>query len=115
MQKGRHYVDTIVSSSLHMGVLIEELLDYSRIGRRVVRSEPVPLGALVVRLRATFAELIAAAGGTLEVAEPLAVPVGDPTLLEQILANLVGNALTYQRSRRDAVRDVSASRATAGW
>ena len=96
-EKGRHYVDTIVSSSLHMGLLIEELLDYSRIGRRVVRSEPVSLGALVVGLRTTFDELIASTGGMLEVAEPLAVPVGDPTLLERILANLVGNALTYQR------------------
>ena len=96
-EKGRHYVDTIVASSEHLGILIEELLDYSRLGRRTVRAEPVPLGPLVAGLRATFGEQIAAAGGTLEVIEPLAVPSGDPVLIERILANLVENALTYRR------------------
>ena len=96
-EKGRHYVDTIVASSEHMGILIEELLDYSRLGRGAVRAEPVPLGPLVARLRVTFGEWIAAAGATLEVMEPLAVPVADPTLLERILANLVENAVTYHR------------------
>ena len=96
-EKGRHYVDTIVSSSDHLGVLIEELLDYSRIGRRTVRAEPVPLGPLVTQLRVTFGDRIAASGGTLEAVEPLATPVGDRTLIERILANLVDNALTYRR------------------
>ena len=95
-EKGRHYVDTIVESSEHMGILIEELLDYSRLGRTMVRAEPVPLGPLVTRIRATLGERIAAAGATLEVVEPLAVPTGDPTLIERILANLVDNALTYR-------------------
>jgi len=96
-EKGRHYVDTIVTSSEHMGILIEELLDFSRLGRSMVRAGPVPLGPLVAGLRATFGPRIAAAGATLEVIEPLAVPVGDPTLIERILANLVENALTYRR------------------
>ena len=96
-ERGRHYVDTIVESSEHMGVLIEELLDYSRIGQTMVRAEPVPLGPLVTRIRATLGERIAAAGGTLEVIRPLAVPTGDPVLIERILANLVDNALTYRQ------------------
>ena len=96
-EKGRHYLDTIVESGEHMGILIEELLDYSRLGRTMVRAEPVPLGPLVTRIRATLGERIAAAGATLEVVAPLAVPLGDPTLIERILANLVDNALTYRR------------------
>ncbi len=96
-EKGRHYLDTIVDSSDRMGILIEELLDYSRLGRGSVRTEPVPLEPLVAGLRSTFGERIEAAGGTLEVVEPLAVPVGDPMLLERILANLLDNALTYCR------------------
>ena len=96
-EKGRHYVDTIVDSSDHMGVLIDELLGYSRMGRGVVRAEPVPLDPLVNQLRSTFALRIAAAGAEFEVVEPLATPVGDPLLLERLLANLVDNALTYRR------------------
>jgi PAS domain S-box-containing protein len=96
-EKGRHFVDTIVDSSDHMSVLIDELLDYSRLGRRSVRAESVPLGPFVTQLRATFGDRIAAAGATLEVVEPLAIPVGDRTLMELILTNLVDNALTYRR------------------
>ncbi len=95
--QGRHYVETIVSTSEHMGVLIEELLDYARMGRALVRTEPVPLDPLVTRLRATFDQRIAESGATLEVIEPLVTPVGDPVLLERILVNLVENALNYRR------------------
>lgn len=109
-ETGRHYVDTIVDSSDHMGVLIEELLDYSRMGRRSIRAERVPLGPLVTRLRATFGDRIAATGATLEVVEPLATPVADPTLLERILSNLVDNALTYHRSDVAARVTLSATR-----
>jgi PAS domain S-box-containing protein len=96
-EKGRHYLDAIVDSSNRMGVLIEELLDYSRLGQENIRKVPVTLGPLVAGLRATFGERIEAAGGTLEVTEPLAVPVGDPMLIERILVNLVENAFTYRR------------------
>jgi len=94
--KGRHFVDNIVTASESMGVLIEDLLRYSRLGRGTVRAEPVPLAPIVARLRVTFQEKIAAAGATWEIAEPLATPKGDPTLLEQILTNLIDNALTYR-------------------
>ncbi len=47
--KGRHYVDTIVDSGTQMGVLIEGLLDLSRLGRGTVRTEPVPLAPLLTQ------------------------------------------------------------------
>jgi len=46
----------------------------------------------------TFGDRIAASGGTLEAVEPLATPVGDRTLIERILANLVDNAVRHARS-----------------
>ena len=106
-EEGLHYVDRIVASAEHMGILIEELLDYSRLGRASVRADPVILGPLVTSLRSTFGERIAASGATFEVSEPLATPVGDPILLERVLANLVDNALTY--CRPDAAPHVTLS------
>jgi PAS domain S-box-containing protein len=94
--KGRHFLDNIVSAGDSMGVLIDDLLGYSRLGRGMVRSEPVPLAPIVARLRVIFEERIAAAGATWEIAKPLATPMGDSTLLEQILTNLIDNALMYR-------------------
>ena len=95
---GRHYLDNIVAASRQMGELIEDLLAYSRLGRRAIRQEPVPLEPIVERLRRTFGERMAVSGARLDVEEPLATPIGDPMLVEQVLSNLVSNALTYCRT-----------------
>ena len=94
---GAHFLDNILVGSEHMGVLIDELLDYSRLGRGLVRSEPVPLAPVTEQLRVTFAARMEVASAALVVEEPLATPTGDPILIEQIIANLVDNALTYRR------------------
>lgn len=94
---GRHYLDAIRAGGAQMSRLIEDLLAYSRVGRRAVRREPVPVEPLVDELRQTFAHRLEETGARLDLAPDLPVPAGDPTLLEQILANLVGNALTYRR------------------
>jgi signal transduction histidine kinase len=108
--KGRHYLDNIVEGGRHMGLLIEQLLEYSRLGRSQVHVEPVALGPILERLRTTLADRIAAGGGLLAVAEPLAVPAGDPVLLEQVLANLLDNAFTYRRPDVAPLVTVSAVR-----
>jgi signal transduction histidine kinase len=95
---GAHFLDNVLAGSLHMGVLIDELLDYSRLGRDSVRAEPVPLEPILAHLRTVFATRIAEAGATLVVSGPLASPQADPLLLGQFLSNLLDNALTYRRA-----------------
>lgn len=95
--QGRHYLANIVELSGHMGELIDDLLKYARLGRLATRREPVPLDPIVERLRLTFGERLVAPGARLDVEEPLAIPLGDPTLVEQVVSNLVANALTYCR------------------
>ena len=95
--QGRHFLDNIVEASAHMGELIEDLLAYSRLGRRAVRAEPVALDLIVERLRRTFEPQLTDPAITLDADGIAAVPLGDPLLVEQILLNLVSNALTYRR------------------
>jgi len=111
-EEGRHYLDNVVSASERMGTLIEDLLHYSRTGRGAVRAVPVPLKPIVEQLASTFGERIAAAGALFEVLEPLATPLGDATLVGQILSNLVDNALTY--CRRDGTPQVTLSSVREG-
>lgn len=94
-EEGGHYLDNVVTASERMGVLIEELLHYSRTVRSSAQAVPVPLTPVVAQLKNTFGERIAAASADFEVMEPLATPLGDPTMIGQILTNLVDNALTY--------------------
>ena len=93
----RHYLERIIGNTERMSALIEALLTYARAGHPAVRAEPVPLEPLVRQITETLAARIAAAGATIEVQSPLAVPLGDATLIGQILTNLLENALTYRR------------------
>lgn len=95
--EGSHYLDNIVAAGERMATLIDDLLQYSRTGRRAVQAVAVDLAPIIDELRTTFAERIAAAGADFDVVEPLATPLGDATLIGQIITNLVDNALTYRR------------------
>jgi signal transduction histidine kinase len=93
----RRCLERIIGNTSQMRALIEDLLTYARAGHAAVRAEAVSLEPLARRVSETFAARIAAAGATLEVRRPLAVPLGDATLVGQILTNLLDNALTYRR------------------
>ena len=81
----------------HLRVLVDDLLDVERLqtGKLSLRRVPTDLVALVSRVVA-FAESLAA-GKTLRPAlpsEPLIVD-GDPVRLEQVLLNLIANAVEH--------------------
>jgi signal transduction histidine kinase len=82
-----------------MATLIEDLLRYARTARTAraaAEALPVPLAPLAQHLATIFGERIASAGARVEIVEPLATPLGDSTLISQILNNLLDNALTYR-------------------
>jgi signal transduction histidine kinase len=95
-EEGHRCLDRIIATSARMATLIEDLLLYARTARAAEWAVPVPLAPLVQHLTTIFGERIASAGARVEALEPLAIPLGDPTLIGQILNNLVDNALMYR-------------------
>lgn len=96
-EEGRHYVDNIVLAGERMGHLIDDLLSYSRLGRKALTIQPLALDKVVSQVLDELADRMAAAGAKVSVPEDLPVIPGDPTLLQQIFTNLLENALIYQR------------------
>ncbi len=95
--EGRHYVDNIVLASKRMGQLIDDLLQYARLGRSSVRCERVPLGEVFESLSSDLAASLAEINGTLCIADDLPEIMGDKTLISQVFANLLENAITYRQ------------------
>jgi signal transduction histidine kinase len=97
-----------------MGRLIEDLLEYSRLGRKSLRFGKVSLAEVLRHVQDDFAHRLAEEGGSLEVAPALPEVRGDATLLGRLFSNLVDNALTYRRADEPARVRIDWRRAADG-
>ena len=96
-------LDMVRSSARHLLALINDVLDISKIeaGQLEVARLPCDLGACIDRALATAQPLAAAKGLALDsdvqagLRETLAQAVGDPRRVEQVLLNLLGNAIKF--------------------
>ena len=105
--KGLHYVDTIAAAARQMGVLIDDLLQFSRTGRAELRRESVDMNQVLREVLGSIQESSAERG--IEWVIGNLPPVrGDAALLRQVWANLLENAVKFTRPREDARIEVSA-------
>ncbi|MGH7700084.1 MAG: PAS domain S-box protein [Gemmatimonadales bacterium] len=96
--EARRLLDVVRRNTRQMGQLIDDLLAFSRLGRKEMQVASVEMGALV---RAVADELLADGGGhdmDLDIGE-LPAARGDRSLLRQVWSNLLSNAFKYTRSR----------------
>ena len=91
-QDGRATLDRVIRNTRRMSALIANILEYSRAGRRALATRRVDLAALAREIAGRLGADYPAARIQIG-AMPAAV--GDPTMLEQVLQNLIGNALKY--------------------
>lgn len=100
--EGRHYLNQIRGGARRMGLLIDDLLEFARAGRREMRLQPVEMRMLVADALAEMARLHPGRAGDVRV-QPLPAVQGDPGLLLQVWTNLLSNALKYT-SRKGSPR-----------
>lgn len=96
-------LEMVRNSARHLLALINDVLDISKIeaGELEVARQPCDLGACIDRSMALAQPLAAAKGLALsgevqnELRKALAQAVGDPRRVEQVLLNLLGNAIKF--------------------
>ena len=93
-------VGFIRSSTRKMDGLISAILKLSREGRRVLRPEPLAMAALVEGLLATVRHRMDGLGGESTIEAPLPDLVSDRFAVEQVLGNLIDNAVKYSSPKR---------------
>ena len=105
--EGQRYLGIVRDSSREMGVMVDELLNFSRLGRQELERRPVAPADVA---RAALGELTAdGSGGHLEVRiDELPACRADPGLLKLVFVNLLGNALKFSRDRDPAIIEVTA-------
>jgi light-regulated signal transduction histidine kinase (bacteriophytochrome) len=104
----RHYLDRIINSARQMGVLIDDLLDFSRMGRAEMRRTKIDLQALVEEVLTALQPEIEGRNIVWKKG-PLPTVQADPSLLRQVFSNLIFNAIKYSRPRNPAEIEIGAS------
>jgi len=98
----RHSIEALAQQEQAIGAmsrLLNALLDISKLESGAIRPEPADfkVAAIFEELRAEFASIAANKGLTLEIEICEDAVYSDPSLVEQILRNLVSNAVKYTR------------------
>jgi PAS domain S-box-containing protein len=97
----------VLANTQKMSNLIDDLLVFSRLGRRSITLKPVNVARLVNEVWDDLSS--ERAGRKIEfVIADLPPCTADHTLLSQVFVNLLGNAIKYTRDREPAIIEVSA-------
>jgi PAS domain S-box-containing protein len=108
-EEQREYVTMFQRNSERLVALINDFLDFSRIEAGAVRVERVPLclRQLADDAVRTFSQSAARKGVALSVEIAPGIPdwiMGDPLRVQQVLANMLSNALKFSQQGRVTVR-----------
>jgi len=99
--KACHYLQRIHHNATQMGLLIDDLLTFSRLSRQSLVRQEIDLSKLVQEIIADLSQEIGPRAVEFTVS-PLPPCQADPILLKQVLINLLSNALKYTRKREEA-------------
>jgi PAS domain S-box-containing protein len=98
----QHYLQRIRDGARHMGNLVDDLLNLSRVGRQKVNPQVTGLNSLVEEAR----EQLQLETGGREIEWQIgSLPFVecDPALMKQVFSNLLSNAVKYTRPRERAL------------
>ena len=116
-EKLAQYVEIVQAESSRLTSLIERVLEFSRIGDggRRYEMEEVHLFPLVRETVDAFTGALAPSGYDITVSEegPRIIVTADPAALEQVLINLLDNAIKYSGTSRKVTVSVGVSGAYA--
>ncbi|WP_161883473.1 ATP-binding protein [Deinococcus alpinitundrae] len=104
-EKAEHYFQVIESAGVHLGQMIDGILDLSRTSRQPLNPGRVDLGRLVEAARKELSAVVGERQINWQVTD-LPTVTGDPDLLRRVVVALLSNAVKFTRARQPALIEV---------
>jgi len=104
--EGRRLLEIVRTNAIRMGQLIDDILEFSRMGSREMGASPIDMELMV---REVFDDLLDSFTGRdvrLEI-KTLSPAQGDKVMIRQVIVNLLANAIKFTRLKAGAVIEVS--------
>lgn len=96
-------IRTLSDRSRRAAKLVDDLLEFSKLGKAAVQRQVVDLRELAESVLPNLEKEIVTSGGRVEI-QDLGSACVDPGLMSQVFQNLIGNALKYRGEQRPVVR-----------
>ncbi|MNY17814.1 Phytochrome-like protein cph1 [compost metagenome] len=106
-EKSSHYLQMISEAALGAGRLVDDLLNFSQLGRTQLSLKPVDMQKVVSEVRRSLGHAVADREIEWRIGE-LPVIFGDATLLRQVWYNLIENAIKYSSREPVSIITISA-------
>ncbi|MDD5712674.1 MAG: PAS domain S-box protein, partial [Smithellaceae bacterium] len=97
---GKNYLHIVRESAIKMAKLIDDLLAFSRVGRREINMLPLDMNNLVHGVCQELTGIDVGSDARMAVCD-LPSAYGDPTMIRQVYSNLIANALKFTRDRKE--------------
>lgn len=98
--EARHFVSRISASAARLDVMVQEVLNYSRIAKGEIQLQDVNIAEVIRDVLESYPNLRKA--GAISVEEPLPIVRAQPGYLTQCVSNLLGNAIKFVPEGRQA-------------
>ena len=95
-EQGRDYLSRMVNAAARMRLMVNDLLELSRVTAKTTPLTPVNLGRIADELVTDLEIQLTQSGGRIEI-EWLPTIEADALQMRQLMQNLIGNALKYRR------------------
>ena len=105
-EKARHYLDNISNSSRQMGTLIDDLLQFSRIGRQEKKLVNFDMNIIINDVLLLMKQDNPERNIEWHI-ETLPYVYGDQALLELVWMNLLCNAVKFTRNKEKAIIEIN--------